>query len=97
MRTRVVGCVLAALAIACGGRVSGDRGDGGGGATADTDGGALAVGDEGPVAFPVCPPQAPAAGSACFMPHQGCIYAGRICQSFVCDESAHWQSTTEGC
>jgi hypothetical protein len=89
----VMGCMLATAA--CGGRVSGDGGDGGG-ATADAP--AAAAGDGGPVAFPICPAEPPAAGTACFMPHQGCIYfPGGVCRSFLCDDSAHWQSTTEGC
>jgi hypothetical protein len=89
----VLSCWLAAATTGCGGRVPGDGGDGG----PEADGQAPTAGDEGTVAFPVCPGEAPVIGTTCFMPQQGCIYPGRTCRAFVCDDSGHWQSATEGC
>jgi hypothetical protein len=91
--------VLAAVPIACGGRVATEGSDGlspDAGSTRDDASDVDAGAD-----FPVCPAEPPRVGSACTMrPDQGCRYIDKstgTCQALACDRAGHWQSVSGAC
>jgi hypothetical protein len=81
------------LATACGGRL--ETTDGGTSSSGSGSGGTSSVDPD----FPVCPSQPPAIGTSCSPAggSAGCAYLSGTCESFVCDGSGHWQTSTEGC
>jgi hypothetical protein len=87
---------LALLATACGGRLEAPDG---GTSSSGSSGGTSSGGSSGGGDFPVCPSQPPAIGASCSPAGStaGCAYLSGTCESFVCDGSGHWQSSTEGC
>jgi hypothetical protein len=92
---------LLLLASACGGRLetadggTSSSGSGSGGTSSGGSGGGASSGTD----FPVCPAQPPVVGTSCGAAGSsaGCAYLSGTCESFVCDASGHWQTSTEGC
>ncbi len=90
-----LGLAAALWMAACGGREAPGVDAG---ASSIGDGGSGDGGSSGDGSFPVCPTNAPAVGSSCFMSGEGCAYIdpSGACEAFVCD-GAHWQTSAEGC
>ncbi len=88
------------LVAACGGRVSDpDAGTQGSTPPADTEGGSGSGGTMPRSGMP-CPILPPAIGDACYVPADTvCAYLvnNLPCQATICDDTGHWQSTTDGC
>jgi hypothetical protein len=90
---------LVLLATACGGRLEAPDGGTSSSGSSGSSGGTSSGGSSGGGDFPVCPADPPAVGTSCSPAGSrgGCAYLNGTCESFVCDGSGHWQSSTEGC
>jgi hypothetical protein len=95
---------------ASGGGGTGDDGGGssggqttGGNMTGSTGTGGSGTGGTGTVSVDPCPTDIPTPGTTCREPGHGCAYyrtdttGTTSCYPVLCDQTGHWQASTEGC